>query len=343
MRLSLLLSTALTLTTLLSLPLHAHDANAEMTAAAVSFLAALTPEQKAKAVFDFPSDERKDWHFIPRPRKGLPLKEMSSDQKLLAEALLVTGLSSRGYVKAVSIMSLDAVLAELEKDKPKAPVRDPENYYVSIFGAPGVGATWGWRFEGHHLSLNYTLSGDADPSMTPSFFGTNPAEVRTGPRLGTVVLKAEEDLGRALIKSLTEDQRKVAILQVATPKDVLNDPKRVDPTNPEGIPQSQMTPEQTAALVKLIKEYLFRCRPDVAADDWAKVEKAGLDKLYFAWAGGLEPGQPHYYRVQGGHFVLELDNTQNEANHVHSLWRDFDQDFGMDLLKAHLDAAHSGK
>ena len=329
--------------TLACLPLHAHDATAEMSAAAINFLASLTPEQKAQATFDFPSEERTNWHFIPRPRKGLPIKDMAPDQRLLAQALLVSGLSSRGYEKAVSIMSLDAVLKELEKDKVGGAVRDPDNYYVSIFGTPGGSAPWGWRFEGHHLSLNYTTAGDDAPSMTPSFFGTNPGEVKTGPRAGTRILALEEDLARTLVKSLTEEQRKVAVLPVAAPKDILNDPKRVDPTSPEGIAQSQLTADQTATLLKLVKEYLFRCRPDVAAEDWAKVEKAGLDKLHFAWAGGFERGEPHYYRVQGGHFVLEYDNTQNDANHVHSVWRDFDHDFGVDLLKAHLDAAHSGK
>jgi hypothetical protein len=342
MKLHLLLSFALTLT-FAALPLHAHDATAEMSAAAINFLSSLTPEQKARAAFDFPSEERKNWHFIPRERKGLPIKDMAPEQRLLAQALLASGLSSRGYEKAVSIMSLDAVLKELEKDKKGGPVRDPDNYYLSIFGTPGGKDPWGWRFEGHHLSLNYTTAGDAEPAMTPSFFGSNPGEVKTGPRTGTRILAAEEDLGRTLVKSLTEEQRKAAILPVAAPKDILNDPKRVDPTQPEGIPQSQLTPEQTATLVKLVKEYLFRCRPDVAADDWAKVEKAGLDKLHFAWAGGLERGMPHYYRIQGGHFVLEYDNTQNDANHVHSVWRDFDHDFGVDLLKAHLNADHSGK
>ncbi len=328
---------------LTALPLRAHDATAEMAAAAINFLSSLTPEQKARAAFDFPSEERKNWHFIPRERKGLPIKDMAPEQRLLAQALLASGLSSRGYEKAVSIMSLDAVLKELEKDKKNGPVRDPDNYYFSIFGTPGGKDPWGWRFEGHHLSLNYTAVGDGEPAMTPSFFGSNPGEVKVGPRTGTRILAAEEDLARTLVKSLNDDQRKAAVLPVAAPKDILNDPKRVDPTNPEGIPQNQLTTEQTATLVKLIKEYLFRCRPDVAADDWAKVEKAGLDKLHFAWAGGLERGQPHYYRVQGGHFVLEYDNTQNDANHVHSVWRDFDHDFGVDLLKEHLDSAHSAK
>lgn len=321
-------------------PLRAHDAGTEMAAAANNFLSALSPDEKAKAVFEFADAERTNWHFIPRERKGLPIKEMSPEQRLLAQALLATGLSNRGYGKAVSIMSLDAVLAELEKGKTGGPLRDPERYFFSIFGTPGKGA-WGWRVEGHHLSLNFSATDNDAPSMTPSFFGTNPGEVRTGPRTGTRILGKEEDLGRALVKSLSDEQKKEAVILVEAPKEILNDPKRVDPTKPEGIAQSKLNPEQQAALMKVIKEYLFRCRPDVAAEDLAKIEKAGLDQIRFAWAGGFELGQPHYYRVQGGHFVLEYDNTQNDANHVHSVWRDFDHDFDNDLLKAHLDAAHA--
>lgn len=312
-----------------------------MAGAAKNFLMALSPEQREKIRFEFGDEERKNWHYIPRVRKGLPVKEMTQEQRLLAQALLASGLSNRGYEKAVSIMSLEAVLAILENGK--GPVRDPENYFFSIFGTPGGTDPWGWRVEGHHLSLNFTADGNASPSLTPSFFGTNPGEVKTGPRAGTRILGTEEDLGRALMTSLTEEQRKVALLPGATPKDVLNDPKRVDPTKPEGIPQSQMTPEQTAGLVKLVKEYLFSRRPDIATEQWEKIQKAGLGSLYFAWSGEIVPGKPHYYRVQGGNFVLEYDNTQNGANHVHCMWRDFDHDFGMDLLKAHLDAAHSGK
>ncbi len=334
----LLLPLALLL--LATAPLRAHEAGAEMAAAANNLLVTLTPEQKQKASFEYPDEERKNWHFIPRVRKGLTFKEMTYEQRLLAQALLATGLSGRGYAKAVSIMSLEAVLAILEKDKVGGAVRDPENYFVSIFGKPGI-APWGWRLEGHHLSLNYAIPNDDLPVMTPSFFGTNPGEVKSGPRAGTRILGTEEELGRTLVKSLTEEQRKVAIVLTEAPKEIFNDPKRTDPTKPEGIPQSQLTPEQSATLVKIVKEYLFRCRPDVAAAEFAKVEKAGLDKLHFTWAGGLELGQPHYYRVQGGNFILEYDNTQNDANHVHSIWRDFDHDFGGDLLKAHVDAAHA--
>jgi hypothetical protein len=320
--------------------LFAHDASVEMAAAANNLLASLTPEQKTTTVIPFSDEERKNWHFIPRARKGLSIKDMTYEQRLLAHALLSSGLSSRGYTKAVSIMSLDAVLAIQEKARSGGPTRDPENYFVTVFGQPGV-APWGWRVEGHHLSLNYTSASDAAPVMTPSFFGTNPGEVRSGPRAGTRILADEEELGRTLVKSLSEEQRKLAIILPEAPKEVFNDPKRVEPTRPEGIPQNQLTAEQSATLMKLIKEYLFRCRPDVAAEDFAKIEKAGLDKLHFTWAGGLERGEPHYYRVQGGNFVLEYDNTQNDANHVHSLWREFDHDFGADLLKAHLSAGHA--
>jgi hypothetical protein len=326
--------------TLLAAPLHAHDANLEMMAAANNFLSTLTAEQKEKAQISFTDEERKNWHFVPKARKGVAIKEMTQEQRLLAHALLATGLSHRGYGKAVSIMSLEAVLAEMEPGR--AAVRDPELYFITIFGQPGEKEPWGWRFEGHHLSLNFTNAGGAAPSMTPAFFGTNPGEVRQGPRAGTRVLAQEEELGRQLVKALSEEQRKEAIIQEEAPKDIINFPGRNE-TQAQGIAQSKLNADQQAMLMKLIKEYLFRHRPDVAAEDLAKLEKAGLEKIHFAWAGGLDRGQPHYYRVQGGTFVLEYDNTQNEANHVHSVWRDFDREFGADLLKQHYDDSHAQK
>ncbi|RYF45545.1 MAG: DUF3500 domain-containing protein [Cytophagaceae bacterium] len=180
-------------------------------------------------------------------------------------------------------------------------------------------------------------------TASPSFFGSNPGEVRQGSREGFRILAEEEDLGRALVKSLNEEQRKATILQAEAPKDVINVPGRNEFTKPEGLTQTQMTPEQKAALEKLIHFYLARHRAEVAADDWAKITKAGLDKVFFAWAGGTEQGEGHYYRVQGPTFVLEYDNTQNNANHVHSLWRDLTNDFGADLLKQHYQQAHEAK
>jgi hypothetical protein len=319
----------------------AHDAANDMAKAASAFLGSLTTEQKAKATFAFKTegkDERFDWHFIPRDRKGLPIKDMSEPQRELARALLKTGLSEHGYKKASVIQSLEIVLREMEKDTQGR--RDPEKYYVSIFGAPGDKQPWGWRWEGHHQSFNYTLAPGKEPSMTPSFMGSNPGEVKDGPKKGTRPLGKEEDLGRELVKSLDAEQLKIALIAKEAPKDILNVPGRAD-TKPEGITYAKLNDAQKKQLVALVKEYLFNCRPDVAEVDWARVQKLGLDKLHFAWAGGLERNEPHYYRVQLANFVLEYDNVQNGANHPHLVWRDFDRDFGLDVLADHYKDSHA--
>jgi hypothetical protein len=325
----------------LAMPCFAHDASADMAKAATAFLNSLSAEEKAQAIFKFESEEkaeRLNWHFIPKERKGLPIKAMSEPQRALAKALLKTGLSDDGYHKAEIIQGLEAVLREMEKDTTGK--RDPEKYFVSIFGTPGGKEPWGWRWEGHHQSFNYTCAGDGAPTMTPSFFGSNPGVVQAGPKKGTRVLGKEEDLGRALIKSLDEEQRKKAVILQDAPKDILNVPGRSD-TKPEGISYAALKGDQQKQLVELTKVYLLRCRPDVAAEDWSRVEKAGLDKLHFAWAGGFELGEPHYYRVQAGNFVVEYDNVQNGANHPHSVWRDFDRDFGADVLAEHYKKSHA--
>ena len=325
---------------------QAHDAAQQMMDTAKAFLTALTPETKAKAVFPFESEERLNWHFIPRERKGLPMKEMTPEQELLAHALLSTGLSGRGIVKASTIMSLEEVLYTIEgaADESKRAAtrekRDPEKYFVSIFGEPTMKGTWGWRVEGHHLSLNFTIKNGELLRATPSFFGSNPGEVRQGPRAGTRVLGQEEELGRDLAKSLNEEQWKKALVDVTAPKEMLTEAKReVTPLSPLGLSDADMTPAQKESLSKLIHEHLFRIRPDIAEESWKEIHGSG--PVYFAWAGSSrERGQPHYYRVQGKTFLIEYDNTQNDANHVHSVWRDFDSDFGMDLLGAHVKAAH---
>lgn len=327
----------------ISLAALAQDAVKEMSVAANSFLAALTPEQKTKTIFDFADAERQNWNFVPLARKGITFKELTPEQRLLAHALLSSGLSTRAYGKTVSIMSLDQILHELEN---KSARRDPEMYYISIFGKPDVKADappWGWRVEGHHVSLNFTTVKGLFHSSTPSFLGSNPGEVRTGARAGLRVLSREEDLGFELVNSLSESQRKVAVIMEKAPADIINVPGRNDWTKAEGLAQGEMTEAQRAILVKLIREYIDRVRPELAAADWAKIEKAGLEKIHFAWAGAREPGIGHYYRVQGPTFVLELDNTQNGANHVHALWRDTERDFGKDLLKEHYEHGHHAK
>lgn len=322
---------------------RAHVAAEEMAAAANKFLELLTPEQRAKATFEFKADERFDWHFIPKVRKGLTIKDMNPDQRIAAHALLRSGMSAHGYTKATNIMNLEAILKEIEGPRGTM-VRDSELYYFSIFGKPEATGTWGWRVEGHHFSQNFTIVKGEFFSGTPSFMGDNPAEVRQGPRKGLRILAEDEDLARTLVKSLSDEQRKTVIFDKTAPKDIITAAKRkVMPLETAGLPSSKLTKDQNAQLMNLVKVYVNRLRGDLAEADLKKIEKAGWDKVYFAWAGGVEKGDPHYYRVQGPTFLIEYDNTQNDANHIHAVWRDFDTDFGEDLLRKHYQETPHGK
>lgn len=328
-------------------PAAAHDAGPQMAEIAKTFLGSLTPDQRAKASFKFEDEEeRTNWHFIPRERKGLPMKEMRPQSRLLAHALLSTGLSFRGAAKAQTIMSLEEVLYEMESsaDESKRTAtrekRDPEKYYVSIFGEPSATGTWGWRIEGHHVSMNFTLKDGQLVRATPSFFGSNPGEVRQGPLTGVRVLAREEELGRELAKSFSADQDKKAIISETPPKEMVTAAERkVNPLSPDGISEADMTDAQKKLLHDIVAEYLMRVRPDIAREAIDAENKTGTP-LHFAWAGSKERGQGHYYRLQGKTFLLEYDNVQNEANHVHSVWRAFDGDFGRDILGEHYKADH---
>jgi hypothetical protein len=315
----------------------------EMATAASGLWKALTPEQQAKAHFDFKDEERYNWHFIPRERKGLPIKEMTADQKKLAIALLSTALSPKGLEKATTIMSIEQILAEMEGPNRKFP-RDPELYFISIFGTPDAKGVWGWRVEGHHVSVNITLAGGKLITSTPAFLGSNPGEVKNGPRKGLRVLGNDEEMGRSIVKSLNDEQKAVAIFTKEAPKEVILVPKeRIRTLEPVGIGWAKLDAKQQEAVWTLILEYANRLRGEFAEQDIAKIEKAGRDKLSFGWAGGLERGEPHYYRVQGPTFVIEYDNVQNGANHVHSVWHDPLSNFGEDILRAHHEAEHNNK
>ncbi len=312
----------------------------EMARAGKALLDALTPEQRQKATFAFKSDERENWWFTPVDRKGLPLKEMTSAQRHLAYALLTTGLSQEGVQKALTIMSLEQILQDMEGPGRKFP-RDPELYFVSIFGTPDAKGTWGWRVEGHHLSVNLTLVDGQLISGAPNFMGTNPAEVKTGQRAGVRVLAAEEDLGRELVKSLNTDQRKQAVTDTKAPDDILTGNQRVAQAGEtRGIGWSDLSQAQQAVLLKLISAYAGRLRGELSEADLAEIHDAGLANIRFAWAGGFERGDRHYYRVHGPTFLIEYDNTQNDANHVHAVWRDLKNDFGRDYLAEHLRQEH---
>jgi hypothetical protein len=313
---------------------------AVMRAAAQNYLAALTPEQVAVTKFAFGDDERLNWHFIPKPRKGLPFKEMDAVQQRLAHAFLSAGLSQRGYMKAATVMSLEGVLKALEQGK--GPARDAELYFVSVFGDPSESATWGWRVEGHHLSLNFTLAEGQLVASTPAFYGSNPAEVKQGPRRGLRTLAGEEDRARDLLAALDPGQRTTAIIAAEAPKDILTMASRKAEIGPPvGLAAGKMNKKQVDLLTALLDEYAGNMPPDVAAARMEQIRRAGIEKVHFAWAGGQERGKPHYYRVQGPTFLVEYDNTQNEANHIHAVWRSFDGDFGADLLGMHLREAHS--
>jgi len=321
---------------------RAHEVAEEIYGAARNFLAALTPEQKAKTTFPLDDKERRNWHLIPRERRGLPLKEMTPAQQHLAHGLLSAALSHRGYLQATTIMSLEAVLKDLEQGR--GPVRDPELYFFSIFGEPDLKQPWGWRIEGHHLSLNFLIAGE-EVSVTPSVMGSNPAEVRDGPRAGLRVLAAEEDLGRDLVKSLDVGQRQECIISATAPPDFILGPDRpAAPLDPKGLSAARLNAAQQTLLHRVVEAYVRRYRAEVADKDLSRIAAAGWDKLSFAWAGSLDRGQGSYYRVQGPTFVMEWDNTQNNANHIHTLWRDTRNDFGEDLLRQHYeDSPHGGK
>jgi len=324
----------------------AHQGGEQMAGLAKALLGVINEEQKGQIAFAFEDEERENWHFIPRKRAGLSLKSMTPQQRLLAQALLSSGLGEAGFVKAVSIMSLEEVLFQMEgkgmEGEKLAEVRsrrDPEQYFFSIFGTPGNEGSWGWRVEGHHLSLNFTIRDGRLIRATPSFFGSNPGEVREGPLSGLRVLSVEEECGRSLAKALSADQLAKAKFSDKAPKDVLTGADRkVDPLEPKGLADTEMTVGQKAMLERLIGEYLDRLRPEIAASAWQRIQESG--PITFAWAGGLELGEPHYYRVQGETFLLEYDNVQNGANHVHCVWRDFEGDFGRDILAEHHKEAH---
>jgi TonB family protein len=305
-----------------------------MAASAKNFLGALTPDQRTKATFKFDDAERLNWHIIPRPRKGLAIKEMDAKQRDLAHALIKTGLSQRGHQKAHDIMNkLELVLRAMEKDPVR---RDPENYLFSVFGTPDAKGTWGWRVEGHHLSLNFTVVNGKMTATSPMAFATNPAEVREGEFKGLRVLSGEEDHARALLKALDEKQRAVAVYEPKAPPDIFTLAKNdISPLTPPGLKASEMTSAQFAMLEKLVNEYAANVAPELAAERMKQFKSAKRDQITFAWAGGMERGEGHYYRVQTPAFLIEYDNTQNNNNHIHSVWRDFKSDFGRDWLREH--------
>ena len=311
---------------------------AEMVNGAEQFLMSLSDEELERATFSFESAERERFHFVPPEtfeRHGLPLEDMSTAQRERAHDLLRTGVSQSGYLTATQIIELEAILEALEGGE--AFSRDPDLYFVSVFGTPSTEGTWAWRFEGHHLSLHFTIVDGGITVSTPTFLAASPAEVMDGPKAGMRPLGALEDAGRALLASLDESQRAVAIIEEVAPTNIVRGVELApDPLSPVGIAGSDLTPGQRDMLMDVIEFYTSAMADDIAALRRAKVQEDGIENITFAWAGGTEYGEVSYFRVQGPSFLIEFDHTQRDPNHIHSGWRDFDGDFGRDVLRDHL-------
>jgi Protein of unknown function (DUF3500) len=303
-----------------------------------TFVATLEMDKRRGTMFPFNDPERFDWHYVPRRRTGLPLKAMTEKERAAAHQLLRVALSAEGYRKAVDIMRLEDVLRHTEW---VGWSRDPDNYAFSIFTLPERPFPLGWRVEGHHLSLNVTLVTEQAGAVTPAFMGANPAEVRTGALKGLRVLGREQDVAFELLYSLDAAQRQRTRIATTSLGDIVSGPGRSERLHtPQGLPVTAMQPEQRDRLWRLIEVYLHNMRPDIAEGYVRGIREAGMDQLQFAWAGGLQPGQAHDYRVHGPTVLIEYDNTQNDANHVHTVWHDPRNDFGRDLLQAHYETGH---
>jgi len=311
----------------------------KMKTAADGFLASLSPEQKKKATFDFADKHRTAWFFTPQQdkekkftRKGVRLEEMTPEQTKAALALLKTGLSAKGYEQATTIIGLEDLLLELEGPK-SAMTRNRGWYFVSVFGEPSATGKWGWRFEGHHLSVNYTLDKGEVVVGAPMLFASNPAEVKDGAKKGLRPLPEIEDHVRALIKSLTADQEKVAKQPKAFPE-IKEGQAKADVGAPTGVTADKLTADQKSTLTKLLEAYAGRMPEALAASEMKRVKATPEGELYFAYSGTAMPGEPYTYRVQGPEFVVEFLNVQmdaakNPANHIHSAWRRLPIDFGL--------------
>jgi hypothetical protein len=306
---------------------------------------ALDPGQQAHAIRPFDDPERFVWDYRPGTRKGLSIGEMTGPQRSAALAILNASLSDRGATEVRAIMALETILGELERRGGRSNWirRDPDRYWFAVFGRPGeTSAPWSWRIGGHHVAIQATIADAEVIGAAPSFLGSNPASVPDGPLAGERAIDGEEVLARSLLSSLSAAQRRVAVVDDVAPTDILSGNDRAADLRevPSGIPHDQLDSPQRDGLEQLIRHYLGRTAPEIAEAAWERVVAAGLEGVTFAWAGGDQPGQGHYYVVRGPRLLIEYDNTQNGANHIHAVWRDPTNDWGEDLLAAHYRESH---
>ena len=313
-----------------------------MTEAGSRFLESLSPEQRERATYHYLDGERVFWYYPPMNRHGLALRDMDSHQREFAYALMASGLTDRAYRQAKQIIGLEDVLGPLEKEQGLVTFdRDPSLYYFTVFGDPEGQEPWGWRAEGHHVSLHFSLWGDKVISSTPFFFGSNPAEVRKSPKKGLRILGAVEDLAFDLMDDLDAASRGRAVIYDTAPYDILTfNATRASLPAEEGLSVSKMSAGQKKALWTLVTEYVGSLPAELAQERLSAIEADDFGRMHFAWGGPVKKGEAHYYRIHGGNFVVEFDNRQNGANHIHSVWRNVENDFASDVLREHLLAYH---
>ncbi len=338
---------------------------AAMQGAATAFVNSLSAEQRAAATMGFGDIRRTDWHYIPRERKGLAIRDMTEPQKQLALTLVDT-IGPIGSKKVRAIMLLDDLLRVLEPEKIKLEGQKGEIYEIErgsgyynfvVYGRPAARGTWGWSAEGHHVSINITVV-DGQLSSTPLFLGSDPAEVKEGAQKGLRILSAEEDQARELLLSLDEAQRKIAIVSPTTFGDIVTfNQRKADPLYVPrvgvfsvGLPVSKMTGAQKTLLRRLLDTHLSNMPEEVAAARATRVYASDFDQIFFAWTGSTRRAERYYYRVQGPTFLIEHDHSQpvsttiadKTPNHIHNVWREFNGDFGEDLLRRHYNStAHA--
>jgi hypothetical protein len=302
---------------------------------ALTVVNSLDSTQRAKAVFPFDDMSRYDWNYLPPsliPRKGVCLKDLDSIQKSSIYALLKRFLSDKGFLRTQDIMNNEYYLKELEPDMIH---RIPENHFIAFYGRPAKDSVWGWKFSGHHIALNYTIVNN-QLALTPIFFGVYPAEIKEGKNKGKRIIKDEEDIGFELINMLTSEQKAKAIFQPNAFRDIVTtNAIQVGPLTPVGIVAKDLTTQQKNILNKLIVSHLSSMPTEIAEMRMKRIVSEDFNQIGFGWAGSLIKGVPHYYRIQGKTFLIEFDNTTHNANHIHIVWRDFNGDFGVDLLKEH--------
>lgn len=302
---------------------------------AVDFLKSLTQAQRNKTQLPFNDESKMLWHYIPSsmfPRAGIQLNELDSNQKSKLDELLKDFLSETGYTKTMKIIDLENILLEMSGD---SIMRNPESYSVAFYGNPEEDSLWAFSFEGHHISLNFTIH-DGKVKNAPRFFGANPAKIPSGPREGERTLPKEEDLGFELINSLSEEQREMAIFQQEPFFDIVTgNSAEVEPLSPVGIRYGQLNKNEQLIFLKLLDEYLSTMPAEQAEKRMNRIKDEEINEVRFGWAGPTVLGEGHYYRIQGRSFLIEFDNVQNKANHIHTVWRDFDGDFGRDLIREH--------